>query len=141
MQYNITRHNDGFPLLARIVADAVHDNYAMGLLATLDVHSMTVIGSDEELTQEYIRLSIQLTKDEHCIQTISVTDLDEGPQQESFLKSPLGQGFTVDDAFPNMLNLELPEGQFADGKFIEGILRQVFRLKDDSEIFATTCLE
>ena len=49
--------------------------------------------------------------------------------------------FVVDDAFPNMLNYKMPAGQFIDGMFIESILRQVFNLKDDSAIFATTSLE
>ena len=83
----------------------------MGLLATEDVYAMTVIGSDEELTQEYIRINIRMTEDEDFIQTISVTDLDEGPQQKAFMESALGQGFIVDDAFPNMLNYEMPAGQ------------------------------
>ena len=41
----------------------------------------------------------------------------------------------------NPLNYEMPAGQFIDGMFIESILRQVFNLKDDSAIFATTSLE
>lgn len=57
------------------------------------------------------------------------------------MESAMGQGFIVDDAFPNMLNYEMPAGQFIDGMFIESILRQVFNLKDDSAIFATTSLE
>lgn len=57
------------------------------------------------------------------------------------MKSALGQGFTVDEAFPNMVNLEMPAGQFIDGVFIESILRQVFGLKDDSAIYINTCLE
>jgi hypothetical protein len=141
MQYHITRQNEGFPLLSRIIEDVVKDNYAMGLLATEDVYAMTVIGSDEELSQEYIRINIRMTEDEDFIQTISVIDLDEGPQQKAFMESALGQGFIVDDAFPNMLNCEMPAGQFIDGMFIESILRQVFNLKDDSAIFATTSLE
>lgn len=57
------------------------------------------------------------------------------------MESALGQGFSVDEAFPNMLNYEMPAGQFIDGMFIESILRQVFNLKDDSAIFTTTSLE
>lgn len=37
MQYHITRQNEGFPLLSRIIEDVVKDNYAMGLLAKEDV--------------------------------------------------------------------------------------------------------
>ena len=29
MQYHTTRQNEGFPLLSRIIADVVNDNYAM----------------------------------------------------------------------------------------------------------------
>ena len=141
MDYQITRYNEGYPFLARIIADAVADNYAMGLLATVDACAMTVIGADEDLTREYLRLSIRLTEDEDFIQTLSLTDLDEDTQIKDFLNSPLGKGFTVDKVFPNMLNLELPVGQFTDGVFVETLLRQVFGLKDDSEIYAITNME
>lgn len=39
----------------------------MGLLATEDVYAVTVIGSDEELSQEYIRINIHLTDEEDFI--------------------------------------------------------------------------